>query len=119
MKPKTLMERPRIVQGQGRLYRADGAPLTGLRYYSFSLQPGENHLPGGAPIPGIRIIESLRVELHGREPLDLDGQELVLQRSKGRALRFVVALVRGSSPHACTLAVVVTTKTSGVRPRHA
>jgi hypothetical protein len=103
-----LKERSHIVQGRGIVYRADGSLLPGERKYSFTLHAGENLVGGADPPPGTWTIGDLYIELHGGERLDFNGQEFMLQRVTGRALRFIGASV-AAGPHASTVTLLVTT----------
>lgn len=79
------------LSGVGAVYRDDGSPLQGARRYSFTLVPWYE--------PTRPLAIGSWVELHGREPLDLENQPLTVQLSDGRWLTFRIIDVSETPPH--------------------
>jgi hypothetical protein len=85
------MERPQELTGTGTLYRSDGTPLPGERRYSITLVPWYE--------PDRPLAVSSWVELRGREPLDLENEQLTIRLSDERQLAFRVTDVSETPPH--------------------
>ncbi len=85
------MEGLQEFSGTGIVYRPDGSPLPGRRRYSIALVPWYE--------PQRPLAIGSWVELHDREPLELENQELALQLSDGRWFTFRVTDVSETPPH--------------------
>ncbi len=78
-------------RGVGIVYRSDGSPLPGERRYSITLVPWFE--------PARPLAIGSWVELRGREPLDLENQELGIQLSDGWWFTFRITDVSEVPPH--------------------
>ena len=85
------------------MYRADGSALPGQRRYSFTLLPYDLPIPErrnerGAPAfrPGSM---ACWVELRSQEPLELEGQTLILSMPGGDLLTFHIVDVSETPPY--------------------
>lgn len=85
------MDQPEQFSGVGAVYRYDGSPLPGPRRYSFTLVPWYE--------PARPLAIGSWVELHGREPLDLENEQLTIQLSDARWLTFRLIDVSETPPH--------------------
>jgi hypothetical protein len=89
------MDGPQEFSGVGSVFRPDGAVLPGERRYSITL------VPWYAPERPLAI--GSWVELHGREPLELENQPLTIPVGDGRVLVVRVIHVSETAPHHHTL----------------
>jgi hypothetical protein len=85
------MDRLQQFTGVGTVYRADGSALSGERQYSITLVPWYE---SGPP-----LAISSWVELHEREPLELENEHLTIQLSDDRWVIFRVTDVSETPPH--------------------
>jgi hypothetical protein len=77
--------------GVATVYRPDGSALPGERRYSITLVPWyESARP---------LAISSWVELHHREPLELENEHLTIQLTDGRWVTFRVTDVSETPPH--------------------
>ena len=77
--------------GVGTVYRIDGSPLKPARRYSITLVPWYE--------PSRPLAIGSWVELHDREPLEIENEPLTLQLSDGRWFTFRIIDVSESPPH--------------------
>jgi hypothetical protein len=94
------MMQPQVLVGVGIVSRVDGARLEGERHYSFLLVPRRVEDPDSGPV----AIDS-HVQLRGREPLQLEGQRLVLTAANGCVVHFRIVDVSDTPPHLHTTVV--------------
>jgi hypothetical protein len=94
------MRNAETLDGVGAISKPDGSRLEGVRRYSFLLVPRRVELPDSDP-----VAVGSWVELRGQEPLDLEGQHLVLTAIDRRRLRFRIIDVSETPPHLHTIVV--------------
>jgi hypothetical protein len=85
------MDRLQQFTGVGTVYRSDGSALPGERHYSITLVPWYE--------PGRPLAISSWVELHDREPLELENEQLTIQLSDARWITFRVIHVSETAPY--------------------
>jgi hypothetical protein len=87
------MDQVQQFDGVGTVYRADGSPLE-QRRYSITIVPWYE--------PGKPLAVGSWVELHDREPLEFENEQLTLQLSRDLWFTFRITDVSETPPHQYT-----------------